>query len=334
MRVELNPVRYWRHDLSHCLHNTAGVLLDHHGLDPVEALGAAWGFHYPGDVRREEYYLPGASEDLFAGLAPFHRVSSRWHHPADAEQGWSQVRERLIAGEVVAVAADNFHLPFRPAFQDVHTNHLLAVHGFDDEREEVLVADPTPPSFQGPIPLAGFRAARDSGNPVVHERDRFFTSNPIGNRWLEVTVGADQPEFTPGFVGHVIEANLRGLLEPSTPGTSGLSGLRAFLDRFRGGPRPATGSSDEAFVVIGPLLATTGLHAEFLARAGRVLGDRGLTELARTVDGVAHEWSALRIAVANARTPVDGEGVRTRARRVVAAYEGAAALMERVPVPA
>ncbi|MEU3309051.1 BtrH N-terminal domain-containing protein [Nocardiopsis sp. NPDC055551] len=333
MRVELTPVRYWRHDLTHCLHNTAGVLLDHHGLDPIEALGAAWGFHYPGDVRREEYYLPGASDDLFACLAPFHGVTSRWHHPTDSEQGWLQVRRRLVAGEIVAVAADNFHLPFRPAYQDVHTNHLLAVHGFDDERGEVLVADPTPPAYQGPIPLAAFTAARDSGNPVVHERDKFFTSNPIGNRWLELTVEAEQPEFTPEFVGRVIDANVRGLLEPSTSATSGLSGLRAFLDRFRGGSEPAGGGSDEAFIVIGPLLAVTGLHAEFLARAGKTFGVPRLRELARTVDGVAHEWSALRIAVANARTDVDGEGVRARAERVMEAYSGAVALMERVPVP-
>ncbi|WP_157982522.1 BtrH N-terminal domain-containing protein [Nocardiopsis sp. FIRDI 009] len=331
MRVELSPVRYWRHDLSHCLHNTAGVLLDHHGLDPVQALGAAWGFHYPGDMRREEYYLPGAADDLFAGLAPHHDISSRWHRPDDVEQGWRQVRERLAAGEIVGVAADNYHLPFRPAYRDVHTNHLLAVYGFDDARGEVLVADPTPPSYQGPIPLEEFNAARDSGNPVVHERDMFFTSNPIGNRWLEVTVGADQPEFTPDFVGRVVEANVRGLLAPDTPSTSGLSGLRAFLNRVGGAPEASPVDADEAFVVIGPILAVTGLHAEFLSRAGHDSGDRRLAELSRAVDAVAHHWSALRIAVATAGTPGDREGVRVRADRLVAAHERAAALMERVP---
>ncbi|MFF4104172.1 BtrH N-terminal domain-containing protein [Streptomyces sp. NPDC001903] len=307
MRVELGPVGYWRHELSHCLHTTAGVLLGFHGLDPVQALGAGWGFDYPaGDIRREEYYFPGAAEDLFGGLAPFHDVHSRWHEPADAREGWEQVRAALAAGTPVAVAADNFHLPFRPAYRDVHTNHLMVLYGFDDTTGDVFVADPVPPAFQGTIPLAALEAARDSGNPVHHDRDLFFTANPIGNRWLELRIGEDQPAFDPEFVDRVTAANLRALrAEPSAADTAaghlrGLAGLRTFLteafDRLPGDP--AVG--DEVFVVIGPVLAVTGLHAEFLREAGRRFGELRLAELAREVDRVAHHWSALRIAVATA----------------------------------
>jgi hypothetical protein len=45
----------------------------------------------------------------------------------------------------------------------------------------------------------------------------------------------------------------------------------------------------------------TGLHAEFLDRAGLAFGDSALRELGRRVDRIAHHLSALRIAVATAR---------------------------------
>lgn len=332
MRVELSPVRYWRHELTHCLHTTAGVLLDFHGLDPVHALGAGWGFICPpGDLRREEYYLPGAADDLFAGLAPFHDVSSRWHQPADAEQGWREVRAALTAGTPVAVAADNFHLPFRPAYQDVHTNHLMVLYGYDDDSGEVFVADPVPPAFQGTIPLAALTAARDSGNPIRHDRDLFFTANPIGNRWLELTIGPDQPAFDAPFVRHAVRQNVQAYRTGSADGVlRGLAGLRRFLDDgvealARGPVGGGSTASDELFVVVGPLLAVTGLHAEFLREAARRLAEPRLAEIARQVDSVAHHWSALRIAVATAAEEGPGAetGLRHRAKDVLAAYEDA-----------
>ncbi|MDI6102996.1 BtrH N-terminal domain-containing protein [Actinoplanes sp. NEAU-A12] len=329
MRVELAPITYWRHDLSHCLHTTAGVLLGFHGLDPVEVLGAAWGFYYPGDVRREEYYFPGAAESLLGGLAPYHAIRSRWHTPADADEGWRQVRAMVAGGAPVAVAADNFHLPFRPAYRDVHTNHLLAVYGFDDRTGEVLVADPVPPAFQGPIPLAAFTAARDSQNPVRHSRDLFFTANPIGNRWLELDVGAEQPAFTADFVRYVLGENLRGFTAPSDDTYRGRSGLSRFLDDVITRIADDPAAVDEAFVVLGPVLAVTGLHAEYLALAGRRFDDRRLYELGRLVDAVAHDWAALRIAVATCGTAgaAGRKSARHRAASLLAAHDRALSAM-------
>ncbi|MEV4603159.1 BtrH N-terminal domain-containing protein [Amycolatopsis sp. NPDC049253] len=345
MRVDLGPAGRWRHDLSHCLHTTAGVLLTFHGLDPVRVLGAGWGFsHRPGDVRREEYFFPGEGP-LFADLAPHHAVSSVWHEPADADSGWREVRAKLAAGTPVAVAADNFHLPFRPAYRDVHTNHLLTVFGFDDEAGEVLVADPVPPAFQGAISLETFTAARDSGNPIRHDRDMFFTANPIGNRWLELVVGPEQPAFDLGFVRHVLAANAAALGEGRvTPGlVTGLAGLRhtltGLLERYEGDEVAV----DDLFILGGAVLAVTGLHAEFLALAGRRFGMSGLGELARSVDRIAHHWAAFRIAVATGRADRAAAvpGLLARAERLLAAYEVVAGEMAclgtvaaRVRVPA
>jgi hypothetical protein len=233
------------------------------------------------------------------------------------------VRAELLAGRPVAVAADNFHLPFRPAYGDVHTNHLMVVHGFDDAAGEVYVTDPVPPAHQGPLALEELTAARDSGNPVQHDRDMFFTANPIGNRWLSWDATGQQPEFTPEFAAEAVTRNVRGLTEPGDPSTSGLPGLRAFLagawDLL--GERPEV--VDEVFIVAGPVLAVTGLHADFLARAGREFGDGRLRELARQVAAVAHHWSALRIAVATARADPAAAlpALRRRSARLANAYE-------------
>lgn len=321
MRVELDPIGAWRHDLTYCLHTTAGVLLGFHGLAPLEVLGAYWGFHHePGPVPREEYYFPLHRDDLFASLAPYHPVSSRWHEPADAGQGWAEVRAAVAAGAPVAVAADNFHLPFRPAYQDVHTNHLLAVYGFDDEAGQVLVADPVPPAFQGPIPIAALTAARDSANPIKHGRDLFYTANPIGNRWLEVTVDGAGPPFDGSTVERVLAANLAGYDSPGTGTTlHGLAGLRTYLlaaaDRFAAEPVLV----DELFLVGEPAMGLAGLHADYLRLAAGRLGLAPLVRPARLVEQVAHHWAALRITAASARDdrPAAVPGLRRRVGRLL-----------------
>lgn len=339
MRVELDGIRYWRHDLTGCLHITMGVLLGFHGLDPLEVLGAGWGFYYdPRDLRREEYYFPCRQDSLLAGLAPYHPVTSRWHQPEDAEAGWREVRDAVAAGSPVGVAVDNFQLPFRPAYQDVHTNHLVTVYGFDDERGEALVTDPVPPRFTGPIDIAVLTRARTSPNPVAGERDMFFTGNPIANRWLEVEAPRALPAFDREFVGDVIARNLRAYRAGDDAGDAdpgvyqGLAGERRFLgaiaDKLAAGRSEA---ADEGFVVAGPVLAVTGLHADWLARAARIFGDARLVEAARAVERVAHHWSAFRIAVATARQDPQAaaEPLRTRADALATDHERALDLLDR-----
>ncbi|MFF3482662.1 BtrH N-terminal domain-containing protein [Streptomyces sp. NPDC002701] len=343
MRVELEGVRPWRHDLGHCLHATMGVLLGAHGVDPLHVLGAAWGFGYrSGDLRREEYYVPFGAESLLGAMAPHHPVSSRWHRPADAESAWAQVRDVVADGRAVAAAVDNFHLPFRPAYRDVHTNHLLTVYGFDDERDEVLLADPVPPRFQGAVTRAEFAAARSSANPEDHDRDLFFTRNPIGERWLEITVGEELPARDPDHVRSVIAANVSALENDRALAAGGLAddgadlfggrkGMARFLDaaaaRMRTGGDPEV--VDETFVVAGTVLAETGVHADWLHAAGQTFGRPELREAARRVERVAHHWSAVRITVANARedTTAVTDVLETRAAALLADQDRALDLL-------
>jgi hypothetical protein len=333
MRAELPGIVPWRHDLSHCLQSVAGMLLRYHGADPVEVLGSAWGFHYRArDARREEYYFPCWNGSLLASMAPYHGIRSRWHLPADPVQAWQEVRTAVAGGQPVAVAVDNYHLPFRPAYHDVHTNHLLVVHGFDDERETAVVADAIPPWFQGDIGLPDLTRARGSANPARHERDMFFTANPIRNRWLEVNVTGTSVAPDLDRVRGIIAANLAGYEGTGDGGAnySGLPGQQRFLAdvaaRLGDGDFSAV---DEGFVVAGVSLAVTGMHGDFLAAMARRFRVAALGLVAREVDRLAHHWSAVRIIIAAGRDDIAAAAV-SLARRAGVLHADSARVMEQM----
>ena len=317
MRTVLADVRPWRHDLAGCLHASAATLLAFHGVPPLDALGAAWGFYYPpADSRGEEYYFPcPPGRSLLGSLAPYHPVWSRWHQPADAADGWAQVRGLVAAGQPAAVAVDNFHLPFRPAYRDVHANHLIVVYGFDDARGTVRVLDAVPPRFDGDIRITELTAARDSGNLAVHDRDMFFAGRPIGNRWLEVGAGQPEPPSRDRVRDH-IRRNVTGFAGAAPH--QGLAGLRAFLGAAQTRLAAGLQVADELFIVAGAALATSALHADWLTACGRGFGEPGWTELGRQVERVAHHWSAVRIMAALSRSgAVSADRLRRRHRALL-----------------
>ena len=331
MRVELDGIHPWRHDLAGCLHACAATLVGHAGFAPLEALGASWDFYYQlGDIRSEEYYFPcPEGRSLLSSLAPSHPISSRWHWPRDAEQGWHEVREQILAGSPAAVAVDNFELPFRPAYQDVHSNHLVVVYGFDDERRSALVLDAIPPFFRGELPLPVLAAARESGNRVSHERDMFFADNPIGNRWLQLLVDGPPSTVTGSPAGY-LAGNLENFRVAARPGSyRGRDGIADFLakmsDRLEGGYPIA----DELFVVAGVALASTAVHADWVADTGQRLGLAGWPELARQIDRVAHHWTAIRILASLSRTgEVSAQRLRSRRAALLADLDRALAGVE------
>ena len=166
-RAELERLTCWRHDLVGCLWTSAGTILDFYGAPVLETLGAAWTFrHHPQNVRREEYYYPcpeGAS--LYEAIAPYHPIRSVWHMPADAEEGWRQVRDQVAAGTPVVCAARQL-LPSVPARLPGHPHQPhVVVHGFDEDAGTVRVLDAVPPRFDGDITIEELTAARSSANP-------------------------------------------------------------------------------------------------------------------------------------------------------------------------
>jgi len=322
-RVRLEGLASWRHDLVGCLWTSAATILDFYDVPALETLGAAWTFrHCPQDVRREEYYYPcPEGTSLYEAIAPYHPIRSVWHVPADAEEGWQQVRDQVADGTPVVVAVDNFYLPFRPAYQDVHTNHLSIVYGYDEQAGTVRVLDAVPPRFDGDIRIDELTAARNSANPELHERDMFFTNRPIANRWLEIELDAAAfPPFTLDTVRSTLRRNLQGFYAaPSEVEYLGIQGEQEYLASQASWLDKGEDIRDGLFLAAGAALANTALHAEWLALAGRQFYQPRLAELGRQVDRVAHHWSTIRIIANLVRTgEVSADRLRRRSERLVA----------------
>jgi hypothetical protein len=83
---------------------------------------------------------------------------------------------------------------------------------------------------------------------------------------------------------------------------------------------------DEVFVIAGPVLATTAMHAHWLARAASTFAEPALLEAARSVERVAHHWAAIRITVASGRGDLARAAASMRARAAVLAQDHERAL--------
>jgi hypothetical protein len=334
MKVVLSPTPFWFHDLCSCLHDCIATVLMHYGQDPVLTLGASWEFHYsPADVRREEFYHPLPRPTLAASMVPFHPISSTWHASADPLAALADTKAVIAQGKPVIVAVDNFYVPFRPAFGDVHAAHLLVMFGFDEANDEVYVLDSTPPTHCGPIPLRDFLAARSSDNPVSGERDFFFAGAPIANRWLQLDVTTPFPDLTDAWVAEVIGTNLRRFRDPaSESGWSGLEGLKRYLAAIcaRAAGPDAGDALQELYTVGWTAQGATALHADFLMAAGRQLHWERLVEVGRHVDQLANEWTALRMFGAHGFTRPAQVVERLRRRTVgfLSNYEQTLHLLE------
>ena len=293
----------WYRDLISCLQATFGSLLVREGADPLAVLGAGWRFlHLPGDVRSEEFYYPcPASEsgaDLGVALAPHHELHARWWQPADENDVWREVRETLADDRLVIAAVDNYHLPFRPAYGDVHAAHLVVVYGLDETRGLVYVSDAMPPAFRGAVPIEAFLRSWGSANPT-DVQDAFFSDSRIDRRCLDVRLDTSPPPLTPESLGGFLRADVDHFTT-ATAARTGLPGFDEFagelLDRCRAGDAAAV---REVYPFGWGMQAQASLHGELLRRCGREWGEPALAGAGRAVESVAHAWTGLRITAAH-----------------------------------
>ena len=298
----------WYRDLISCLQATFGSLLAQAGADPLAVLGAGWRFlHLPGDVRSEEFYYPCPADesggadpgvDLGAALAPHHELHSRWWRPADEDDLWREVRETLAEDRLVIAAVDNFHLPFRPAYGDVHAAHLLIVYGLDEVSGLVYLLDSMPPAFHGAVPIEAFLRSWGSANPV-DVQDAFFSDSQIGRRCLDVRFEVPPQPLTPKLLGDFMRTDVDAFTTATSTRT-GLAGFDAFagelIDRCRAGDTTAL---RELYPFGWGMQAQASLHGELLRRCGREWGDPALAGAGRAVEAVAHAWTGLRITGAH-----------------------------------
>jgi hypothetical protein len=295
-------VEFWCRDLISCLQATFATVLWHAGHEPLDVLGAHWEFRYrPGDVRPEEFYYPcRVPGDLAASLAPHHPVSSAWQEPPAGADPLDCLAEVVALGRLGVAAVDNFYLPFRPAFGDVHAAHLVVVYGVDRERGQVLVSDAMPPAFRGPIGTEDFLRAWSSVNPT-DDQDVFFSNARIDRRFMTLTIGEPFPELDPALLRQVLSANLAGFSRGgSGPDWAGMAGLERFLaslvEACRRGDRAALA---DCYPFGWGMQAQASLHAELLRDKGLTWDLPELREAGRLVEAAAHAWTGLRMTAAH-----------------------------------
>jgi hypothetical protein len=319
--VVTGPVRLWYRDLISCLQGTFATVFDRAGHDPLEVLGSHWEFRYiPGDVRPEEFYYPCRHPgDLARSLAPHHPVGSRWGRPADPAAPLVEIAAELAADRPVIAAVDNFYLPFRPAFGDVHAAHLILVWGLDERRGLVHVADAMPPAFSGPLPITDFLRAWGSANPP-DVQDAFFSDARIDRRYLTVTLGEPFPVLDAGCLRRVLTENL-GLAGDDNDADAwcGTTGLRRFLDDLVGRARSGDARAlADAYPFGWGMQAQASLHGELLRRWGARHRTPAVREAGRLVERVAHVWTGVRVTAAHGRRdPAAAAGDLARHARVL-----------------
>jgi hypothetical protein len=294
----------WYRDLISCLQATFGSLLAREGVDPLSVLGAGWRFlHLPGDVRSEEFYYPCPDDefggaDLGAALAPHHELRARWWQPADENDVWREVRATLADDRLVIAAVDNFHLPFRPAYGDVHAAHLVVLYGLDETRGVVYVSDAMPPAFRGAVPIEEFLRSWGSANPT-DVQDAFFSDSRIGRRCLDVRLDAPPPPLTPELLGGYLRIDV-DVGTTATSARTGLAGYDEFAAELLARCRAAdAGALRELYPFGWAMQAQASLHGELLRRCGRQWGDPALAGAGRAVEAVAHAWTGLRFTGAH-----------------------------------
>ncbi|HET9894909.1 MAG TPA: BtrH N-terminal domain-containing protein [Streptosporangiaceae bacterium] len=325
------PPRHWYSDPLSCLQACLGTALLHSGAEPLHALGLRWEFFcQPGRIRREEFYYPCRSDgDVAASIAPFYPVSSRWWTPGAGADPLSELRVVLRGRQPVIAAVDNFYLPFRPAYSDVHAAHLVTVWGVDDERGEVHVLDSTPPAYSGPVASADFLRAWASANPADRQ-DAFFSDSAIGYRCLLVDFTGPQPSLGRAELAGALRANLSDLSsddadDPHGSTWAGLAGLRRYLGYLADqGMAGDAGVLADAYPFGWAVQAQTYLHAELLRELGSRWRLPALREAASAVADVAWAWTGVRMTAAHGMSEQSvARTLRRHCDRVLRRYQDA-----------
>lgn len=325
------PQQWYRDPIS-CLQSTLATVLLHSGDDPLVALGLNWEFLYkPDDVTAEEFYYPCRVDgDIARSMAPYHAIRSRWWRARHSNSALDELAGWIDGGALPIAAVDNFHLPFRPAYHDVHAAHLIVVYGIDRRRGEIWVSDAMPPAFSGPIPIEKFLASWSSENPLQPE-DAFFSGSKIDRRCLLMHVQSVQSPLQREAVGAALRSNLARFARSDAPeGWNGRVGLHRFLEqlveRARAGDRQAL---SDAYRFGWSMQAQSYLHGELLRSKGREWQVAALSEAGRAVESVASAWTGLRVTAAHGRNAPAGVAadLRRHALRLERAYDDA---LERV----
>jgi hypothetical protein len=183
----------------------------------VFGLGSGLGFYYlKSDHMSPARQLIGRVPNMEENVAEVLDLNLVAHRTDEAEEGWEGVRRALQQGRPAMVQCDLSELPYWETGTPFN-GHRVVVAGWDEQADEVLVADT---HFEGlqRVDREALRAARASQAPPS-----------FGNQfaWWELEPG--EPAELEGAIRKAIVRNAEQMRQEAT-GVGGIEGLSAFRD--------------------------------------------------------------------------------------------------------
>lgn len=179
------PIDWTRHRVVNSLYGNLERLVEMHAPRSARLLlGARWSFavpHRAADLY--EYSLPLNPIDFRNTLAIRTGIVIDYHSDDDSEYLYDCLKQR----QALIAAVDSFFLPYRPAFQRVHSNRTIIINGTGDPFS-VWVEDSWPPSYRGPLSVSDLEKARHSSVPRVPSLEPIFSGHAINGEWFSVKV--------------------------------------------------------------------------------------------------------------------------------------------------
>ena len=144
-------------------------------------LGARWSFGAPQLTRAlTEYSFPiGYVEQVLR------RTGIRLIEYRAATE---ELLAHLQRGRGAVVAVDSFYLPYRPAYNRVHSSRTILVRGAS--QGTCWIDDRWPPGYRGAMPLRHLIEAMSSEVPHDPVREPIFSGVPIGGTWFTAVLDA------------------------------------------------------------------------------------------------------------------------------------------------
>lgn len=186
--------------------------------------------------------------------------------------GWSFLGAELKEGRPALVHLDTYYLrPYYYPGRPIHQPHALILTGCDPG--EVFLVDPSPyTAFAGSIPLEGF--------------ERAWWGE--GFAWCRLRVPAQVLSLEQEALAEGLRQNIGWMLAEEPLGIRGIRGLAESIEE--------AGEWKDERTLLGQCsqLKWVSLarqkHADFLAQAGKRLGEEGLVEVGKGLREVAHSW--------------------------------------------
>ena len=157
------------------------------GRSSAPCLGCVWGFdEFDPASTATEFDLPCGWDFYAQKLLNFAGIQLDY-----AEDGKGNAYDRVELGQPVIVAVDSHYLPYRPAWQRVHSARTLIVDRLAGDTGIAEIIDVWMPEYTGPIELADLDRARKSHVPENIEREPLYAGIPLMERWWALALAAD-----------------------------------------------------------------------------------------------------------------------------------------------